>query len=421
MPSFAFWKSSKTEEVAQEPLLAVDAVPNESKGSTIVPKNLDLDPGNEDSGVFLFDESDLPAQETPLLQQEEVTMGADAISLRDASNFCTSNKDVDRVYPSPGTSPEQSCLSPAVPQSISSETHFKKPRVIVKVTRKAPSPEEQKPDLNTHHDSPAYSSRPTSLNAIDTTLSRVSSITSKHATPTRSLAPQRTESLARLRRPAELNLSTSPTTSDASRPRSELEQRHALIRNSKTQSKAALRSPTALLEERLNQCTSNRDLQQRPSPKTRVFTPPPPTPENGCWIPGPGAQANPFTSSSIRACTEATKRPAWWCKFDKLVVFDGMCDDGKGTLEICTRTSKGLTIARRRGELESIVMPLGCAHCQDMLKRHEWKYDMRVCKRNVCWECRERCLWEWEEELRGRAADKADGSRERADSVLQEG
>lgn len=348
-------------------------------------------------------------------------MAADTVSIKEASSFRRSDKDVEQVYLSPETSPEQSCLSSAVPQSIPSETHSKKPRVVVKVTRKAASPTEEKEDLFAHNDNPIPSSRPTSFTAIDTALSRAPSITAKHVTPTRPLVPQRTESLVRLRRPAELNLSTIPTTSDTSRPCSELEQRHALIRNSTTQSKAALRSPTALLEERLNQRTPNRDSQQGPSPKPRVFTPPPLTPENGCWIPGPGSQANPFTSSSIRACTEATKRPAWWCKFDKLVVFDGMSDNGSGSLEICTRTSKGLSIARRRGHLESIVMPLGCAHCQEMLKRHEWKYDMRVCKRSVCWECRERCQWEWEEELRGREAEKADGSRERADSVLQEG
>ena len=430
MPSFAFWKSSKAGEVAQQPLPAADdTTPDEPKVlSTFIPKNLDLDPGNEDSGVFLFDEADTQAEDSPPVQQEEVMMGADVVSSRDMSNILGSDKAVERVDSSPSTSAEQSyLLSQAPKQSMPCETQPKGPRVVVKVVRKAAStkpPGEEKSDFSIHNKhSHAASSRPTSLTPIDTTLSKVPSAPSKNASPTRPSAPQRTESLVRLRRPAELNLSTSATASDACKPRSELEQRHALVRNSTTQSKAALRSPTALLEDRLNHLTPSRDPHQRTtsSPKARrVFTPPQRTPENGCWMPGPGAQVSPFTSTSIRACTEAGKRPAWWCKFDKLVVFDGMHDDGTGTLEIRTRTSKGLSIARRRGDLESIVMPLGCAHCQDMLKRHEWKYDMRVCKRGVCWECRERCRWEWDEELRGRATEKVDGNRFRADSVLQE-
>ena len=156
--------------------------------------------------------------------------------------------------------------------------------------------------------------------------------------------------------------------------------------------------------------------------KTRVFIPPRAT-TDGCWLPGPGAQVDAFTSTSVRARTEAGNRPAWWCKFDKLVVFDGIEEGEYGETKIHTRTSKGLSIARRRGELESIVIPLDCAHCQEMLNRHEWKYDMRVCKRSVCWDCKERCKWELEEEKRVDEAGiyKSDGNRYRADSVLQDG
>jgi hypothetical protein len=247
------------------------------------------------------------------------------------------------------------------------------------------------------------------------------SMSPKQAAPAKPATHQRKTSIARLRRPAELNLATNTTSLSPSQPCSELEQRYALIRNSKTQSKAALRSPTALLEERLNLTPKKTPGSEN---KVRIFTPPS-TPENGCWIPGPGATTNPFTSSSIRACTEKTKRPAWWCKFDKLVVFDGIDQDTSGEMTIRTRTSKGLSIARRRGEIEFIVIPLDCSHCQEMLKRHEWKYDMRVCKRSVCWDCKERCKWEAEEEKRVKSVNvqktgKAEGNRFRADSVLQE-
>jgi hypothetical protein len=137
---------------------------------------------------------------------------------------------------------------------------------------------------------------------------------------------------------------------------------------------------------------------------------------------------NAFTSTSVRARTEAGGRQAWWCKFDKLVVFDGIDVQANGELKIHTRTSKGLRIARRRGDMETVVMPMDCAHCQEMLNRHEWKYDMRVCKRSVCWDCKERCKWEVAEEKRIQdiemstetTALKMEGNRYRADSVLED-
>ncbi|KAF2676633.1 hypothetical protein K458DRAFT_447425 [Lentithecium fluviatile CBS 122367] len=158
--------------------------------------------------------------------------------------------------------------------------------------------------------------------------------------------------------------------------------------------------------------------------KVRVFTPPQPM-LNGCILPGPVAQMQAFTGSSVRARTEKTGRPAWWCKFDKVVVFDGVEENEDGKLKFETRTSKGLTIARRRGDTETVVIPLDCSHCQEMLNRHEWKYDVQVCRRVVCWDCRERCRWEMEQEAVGAAKDgvdaevKTEANRERADSVLQ--
>lgn len=190
--------------------------------------------------------------------------------------------------------------------------------------------------------------------------------------------------------------------------------RYDLIRNSKTQSKAALRSPTQLLQDRLNMSPKKKDAE-----KVRVFTPPQAT-VNGCLLPGPGAQAQVFTSTSVRARTEAGGRPAWWCKFDKLVVFDGF-EQVDGESRPMTRTTKGLTIAKRRGDLETVVIPLDCTHCHEMLNRHEWKSDMRVCKRSVCWDCKERCKWEFEQEkMMTAATPRTEANRDRADSVLQD-
>jgi hypothetical protein len=146
---------------------------------------------------------------------------------------------------------------------------------------------------------------------------------------------------------------------------------------------------------------------------------------NGCILPGPRAQTEAFASSSVRARIEKSGRPAWWCKFDKLVVFDGVEQSDNGDLNFQTRTSKGLSVARRRGDTETVINPMECAHCQEMLHRTEWKYDIQVCKRSVCWDCRERCRWELaqeEEEMKATRVNDArmDANRTRADSVLQD-
>ncbi|KAL1593924.1 hypothetical protein SLS60_010657 [Paraconiothyrium brasiliense] len=230
---------------------------------------------------------------------------------------------------------------------------------------------------------------------------------------------QRTDSIARLRRPAELNLGFDSNTNDT-KPRSELDLRFDLIRNSKNQNKAALRSPTQLLKDRLNLSPKNADIEE----KVRVFTPPKPM-LNGCILPGPKVQMKPFTGSSVRARIERSGRPAWWCKFDKLVMFDGIEKSNDGNLRFKTRTSKGLSIARRRGDTETVVIPMDCSHCQDMLNRTEWKYDIQVCKRSVCWDCKERCRWELMQEeeniqLERVSDERIDANRIRADSLLQD-
>lgn len=244
--------------------------------------------------------------------------------------------------------------------------------------------------------------------------SRPSSICSTRSTSTRA-TPEKTGSIARLRRPAELNLGAEPA-----KPRSELDRRFDLIRNSRNQNKAALRSPTQLLNDRLNLTPQKAEHTE----KVRIFTPPRPM-LNGCILPGPKIQMEAFTGSSVRARTKRTGRPAWWCKFDKLVVFDGVEQRDSGDVKLKTRTSKGLSIARRRGDTETVSIPLDCTHCQEMLNRTEWKYDIQVCKRSVCWDCTERCRWEMRQEEEARTETetyekKTDANRARADSVLQD-
>ncbi|ORY07299.1 hypothetical protein BCR34DRAFT_626494 [Clohesyomyces aquaticus] len=158
--------------------------------------------------------------------------------------------------------------------------------------------------------------------------------------------------------------------------------------------------------------------------KIRSFTPPRPM-LNGCILPAPQDQLTPFSGTSVRARTEGKGRPAWWCKVDRLVIFEGVeAREHDAESKFITRSSKGLSIARRRGDTETVVIPLDCGHCREMLNRTEWKYDVQVCKRSVCWDCGERCRWEMEEEERekreGGIKVTEEASRERADSVLQD-
>lgn len=490
MPSFAFWKSSKPDE-SKSPLLSDAAVKAEL--SVIIPntsKAVDLNPGNQDAGVFLFDDDarEIPGDETPVIEQKPPvvveTTSDDSNSLTNELSS-TTNETQHSLLDAKELSPcsHLPALVPEAPSSAKESTASEPPSICTETAASkvdnginvpqasSPVPEQNleagtstpsRTESGTDEERPSPSrSQPLSLvpkeagpmldiekgtarrrfNTIETSMrdrdsgvymsdsetspnfSRPFSVAGTETTPLRSRvtslskpatpSPQRTNSIVRLQRPAELNLGfNSPTSSP--KPRSELDVRHNIIQNSKTRSKAALRSPTQLLQDRLNMTQSQR---KEVEDKARVFTPPRAA-VNGCLLPGPGAQAEAFTSTSVRAKTEAGHRPAWWCKVDKLVVFDGVERQQDGELRLKTRTSKGLTIARRRGDLETVVIPMDCAHCIEMLNRHEWKYDMRVCKRSVCWDCKERCKWELEQEKLSAATPRADVNRERADSML---
>jgi hypothetical protein len=223
----------------------------------------------------------------------------------------------------------------------------------------------------------------------------------------------------RLRRPADLDLS-SPVPADGFKPKSELQLKYDMIRNSQTRSKAALKSPTQLLNDRLNLSPKGKTHET-----VRIFTPPRPM-LNGCILPGPASHLEAFSRRDICARTESG-RQVWWCKVDKVVVFDGVQDTEDGGLVFLTRSSKGLSIARRRGDLETVVIPMECQHCQQMLNRRKWKYDVHVCKRSVCWECKERCGWELERKNIAEATSTGienqkqhDAKRPRTDSVMQD-
>ncbi|KAF2030993.1 hypothetical protein EK21DRAFT_88514 [Setomelanomma holmii] len=423
MPSFTFWKSSKTDE-AKSPLLNDDGKRQGADQVIQIAGKLDLDPGNEDAGVFVSEqpESQMELSEISTLLQQ------DAISRSTLSPTVTSVGDVDaKLLDGDQIRLECQLLHACSATSLvvdetgqnSSAMSHKTPATLLEEPSKPGSeatPQDRDSGVYLAEDSEQLSSsQPASVAASPVpTPPRTSTLAlreSSSSTTQHKEAPAR-----RLHRPTELNLSK--TDSDSSKPRSELEKRFDLMRNSKTQSRAALRSPTELLKERLNMSPK----KSAPEEKIRVFVPPKPS-RTGCLLSGPAGRTDAFTSTSVRARTEVGGRPAWWCKFDNLVVFDGIEKHGEGEPWIHTRTSKGLSIARQRGDTETVVIPMNCAHCQDMLKRHEWKYDIQVCKRSVCWECRERCKWEYEQERTTRAkscASRAETNRDRADSVLQD-
>jgi hypothetical protein len=418
MPSFAFWKNPKSNPdngpSVREPLL---------EGPQEATTKIDLNPRNQDSGTFTFEDMELlpdcqptrplsqlmqrlkPApptlsigqvdEDAPLLDDEHIESqcGVSPVDRRPETTLMTSEQST-------------SSAMPLLPRNASSK------QTITGVNTAEPiSPGQYSGSHQSCREAISLPMRPVSATSIqDTTPPRPSSFSLRQSS-----SPPTDPTPRRLHRPTELNLGS--ITLPSSKPQSELEKQFSLMRNSKTQSKAALRSPTQLLQQRLSMSTKKCTQEV----KERVFIPPVP-PRNGCLLPGPAGQMEAFTSSSVCARTEGG-RPAWWCKNDKLVVFDGISVGDGGETKIHTRTSKGLSIARRRGDTETVVMPMNCKHCQEMLNRHEWKYDIQVCKRSVCWDCRERCKWEEEQAVKEREdeyKEDTEANRERADSVLQD-
>ncbi|KAL5120763.1 hypothetical protein ACEQ8H_001243 [Pleosporales sp. CAS-2024a] len=419
MPSFVFWKNPKSSPTAPSVREPLQDVQNALPRTTANPLSLDL-------GSFTFEDMERLADCQPkrplqqLMERIKPSAASTTIGQVDEDASILDDEHIESQCASMSAEPAGQALSfpeevpspdaPWLVESVSIET-----TTVLDIAEAAtPSRPSAAVGCSTE-EADDWPLRPDSLTtrAEKQQQIRPSSFSIRH-TSSPTTASQGSTTTRRLYRPTELNLGS--ISSINARPQSDLEKSSHLMRNSTTQSKAALQSPTQLLQQRLS-VTTKKIAQQV---KVRVFVPPQP-PRNGCLLPGPAGQLKAFTSTSVRAWTEGG-RPAWWCKTDKLVVFDGMTTRVDGEAVLRTRTSKGLSIARRRGDTETVVIPMNCGHCQEMLKRHEWKYDIQVCKRSVCWDCKERCKWEQKQEAMEQAIkDKVHktGDRERADSVLQ--
>lgn len=141
----------------------------------------------------------------------------------------------------------------------------------------------------------------------------------------------------------------------------------------------------------LNKILRDRQLHSAPS----ILTTPQFSARKGCIL----AQNCSIEATRFRATTESGL-PAWWCRYDNLVVFDGMgAEDGSGQQVVKTRSAKGLGVANRHGKEEVVIVNLDCAHCRDALGLKIWKYTARLCERSVCAVCKARCKEEWHRSL----------------------
>src|SRR5690348_16428186 len=75
MPTFTFWKNPKLDE-AKSPLLSNGETAEVFEISAPSTKVLELDPGSQDSGVFYFEEADLPSSPLPTVALEQPGSGA---------------------------------------------------------------------------------------------------------------------------------------------------------------------------------------------------------------------------------------------------------------------------------------------------------------------------------------------------------
>jgi hypothetical protein len=155
----------------------------------------------------------------------------------------------------------------------------------------------------------------------------------------------------------------------------------------------------------------------RPQQQHRPWGPPKTPTDPGCILPGPARAINPFEIASVQACTVAGA-PAWWCRHDKLVIFDGYRTDKEtGIKKWITRTSKGLEASRKRCAKESVQVDLSCEHCRSMLGKKKWVYEVRVCELSVCRTCKARC----EKEQAKKDKKREDELKSRRDSFLASG
>ncbi|KAF2432830.1 hypothetical protein EJ08DRAFT_608720, partial [Tothia fuscella] len=163
--------------------------------------------------------------------------------------------------------------------------------------------------------------------------------------------------------------------------------------------------PNRALPTQISKCHAH--MQQ---PKTPI--------SDGCILPGPARSANPFETGSVRAST-ASGCPAWYCRHDQLVIFDGIQTHPKsGVKTFLCRTSKGLEVARKHCPKERVYVNLTCGHCKDMLGKSKWIFEARVRQLSVCVKCRERCLREEETMMKTTRRQNDVEMKDRRDSFL---
>lgn len=341
--------------------LLVDTELRDSSEGLNIQRQVDLDPGDEDSGVFFFDDAEVeaevevPSPKVPLWEGRYNDAGDEVeVDATDMVERMVLQEEV-AVVTSPVATKEEglpSIIRPVTPQLSPTIARPATPQGLPTTTTEIHEVPND-PEANIQHP--------------DTRATRLQS------------------QLASLNSPVQ-----SPPTYQS--PTRRLQHQHTFVLPSRTPSNLTS-SP------------------QRPATKpvsAVSFTPP------TCLFPRPHTSSAASTCTSVRARTAAAGRPAWWCKIDALVIFDGLEELGGGRTKVRARTSKGLGVARRGGEVESVVVEVQCGHCWGVLGRRGWKVDVRVCGRGVCTGCGERARWEGEMER------EREGRRERADSVLQD-
>src|SRR5690242_19184869 len=153
MPSFAFWKSSKPDE-SQSPLLSDAAVKEEL--SVIIPnvsEAVELNPGNQDSGVFLYDDDaqEIPGDQTPLIGPAEDT-GTQLDAVHEETPMQTEQSSKKTPESSlldvevPSSCPESPAIAPDGPAPTAYDTVCDSPVVDCEVATEIP----QQPETLLH-------------------------------------------------------------------------------------------------------------------------------------------------------------------------------------------------------------------------------------------------------------------------------
>lgn len=142
-------------------------------------------------------------------------------------------------------------------------------------------------------------------------------------------------------------------------------------------------------------------VRQLPKPRlapSLASTERPPTPvDPGCLLPGPNRSLLPLDMTRSIKPKAASGGSVWYCRYDKLVIFDGIhAGNGDSSRKLITRSSRGLDISRKNCPKEKITIGLPCTHCQGLLKRRTWVFEERMLQCRVCKGCQARCWKEWE-------------------------